>query len=126
MYTPDGARLSTATLDAEAAEAVLSELDAADGIKNTPLFKSKPRAATTKKASPSASLDMDDEVDVDSALEEGEEEDADAAAQQFWAKGGHSRKIDSKFVQLADILPPVPAKGDFDLQKIRESLYFFS
>lgn len=37
-----------------------------------------------------------------------------------------SRDLKSKLVLLADILPPVPSKGDFDLERIRNSLYFFS
>lgn len=32
----------------------------------------------------------------------------------------------SKFVNLVDILPPLPKKGDFDVQTIRNSQYFFS
>lgn len=32
----------------------------------------------------------------------------------------------SKFVNLVDILPPLPKKGDFDVQTIRNSPYFFS
>ena len=30
------------------------------------------------------------------------------------------------FVYLSDVMPPVPKKGDFDLTRIRDSLYFFS
>ena len=31
-----------------------------------------------------------------------------------------------RFVQVKDLLPPTPPKGSFDVQKIRDSLYFFS
>lgn len=31
-----------------------------------------------------------------------------------------------KFVELLDLLPPVPQKGDFDVKTIKRSLYFFS
>jgi len=31
-----------------------------------------------------------------------------------------------KFVSLIDILPPLPKKGDFDVENIKKSLYFFS
>jgi DNA-directed RNA polymerase len=34
--------------------------------------------------------------------------------------------LEGKFVNLVDLLPPVPAKGEFDVQKIKSSLYFFS
>lgn len=31
-----------------------------------------------------------------------------------------------KFVSLADLLPPIPEKGDFDVENIKQSAYFFS
>ena len=34
--------------------------------------------------------------------------------------------LEGKFVDLIDLLPPVPAKGEFDVNKIKSSLYFFS
>jgi len=34
--------------------------------------------------------------------------------------------LEGKFVDLVDLLPPVPAKGEFDVHKIKSSLYFFS
>ena len=34
--------------------------------------------------------------------------------------------LEGKFVDLVDLLPPVPAKGEFDVNKIKSSLYFFS
>lgn len=35
-------------------------------------------------------------------------------------------KVQSKFVNLVDLLPPLPKKGDFDVQTIKKSQYFFS
>ncbi|KZT65062.1 DNA/RNA polymerase [Daedalea quercina L-15889] len=32
----------------------------------------------------------------------------------------------SQFVELTSLLPPVPEKGDFDVNRIKQSLYFFS
>lgn len=32
----------------------------------------------------------------------------------------------SKFVNLVDLLPPLPQKGHFDVNTIKKSLYFFS
>ena len=34
--------------------------------------------------------------------------------------------LQGKFVNLVDLLRPVPAKGEFDVNKIKSSLYFFS
>ena len=31
-----------------------------------------------------------------------------------------------KFVKFADVLPPAPPRGVFDVQRIRDSAYFFS
>jgi hypothetical protein len=31
-----------------------------------------------------------------------------------------------KFVELADLLPPIPKKGNFDVETIKGSQYFFS
>ncbi|KAI0063332.1 DNA/RNA polymerase [Artomyces pyxidatus] len=34
--------------------------------------------------------------------------------------------LKGKFVNLTDLLPPLPPKGEFDVNKIKSSLYFFS
>jgi DNA-directed RNA polymerase len=34
--------------------------------------------------------------------------------------------LEGKFVNLVDLLLPVPIKGEFDVNKIKSSLYFFS
>lgn len=34
--------------------------------------------------------------------------------------------LKERFVDLVDVFPPIPEKGEFDIQVIRESLYFFS
>lgn len=39
------------------------------------------------------------------------------------AKGS---SLEGKFVDLADLLLPLPSKGEFDVNKIKSSLYFFS
>jgi len=47
-----------------------------------------------------------------------------AAALQ--GKSGSEDSLEGKFVDLAGLLPPVPTKGEFDVNKIKSSLYFFS
>jgi DNA-directed RNA polymerase len=46
------------------------------------------------------------------------------------AKAAEAGAVDSplegKFVNLVDLLLPVPIKGEFDVNKIKKSLYFFS
>jgi DNA-directed RNA polymerase len=34
--------------------------------------------------------------------------------------------VSKQFVKLTDILPPLPAKGNFSVETIKKSLYFFS
>ncbi|KAA1474146.1 DNA/RNA polymerase [Dentipellis sp. KUC8613] len=42
------------------------------------------------------------------------------------AEGDVPAKFQTKFVNLTDMLPRLPKKGEFDVSKIRQSLYFFS
>ncbi|BGP17999.1 hypothetical protein JCM10213_005038 [Rhodosporidiobolus nylandii] len=106
------------------ASEVISELEEEDGPAGLSLFaqsKKVPRVATKGKK---ASFDEDSEVDsVDQAIEaaEGDED----GLEQVW-RGKTSNKIDSKLIYLADVLPPAPGKGDFDLNKVRDSSYFFN
>ncbi|KAI9461958.1 DNA/RNA polymerase [Lactarius psammicola] len=39
---------------------------------------------------------------------------------------GQPVSLEGKFVDLIDLLPPVPEKGEFDVNKIKSSVYFFS
>lgn len=90
-------------------------LDLEDGLRNVPLFNSNIRPPRSPRAPTTA---VDDDAESDETA--GEEIDTE------WTAAGYSTSVASKFVDLADVLPPVPPKGDFDLQRIRESLYFFS
>ncbi|KAF7313242.1 DNA-directed RNA polymerase [Mycena kentingensis (nom. inval.)] len=61
-------------------------------------------------------VDVDDEeVEVESKSEKKQRAKALALVQLM-----------GKFVDLADILPPLPAKGTFDVRSIKDSPYFFS
>lgn len=106
---------SSTTSDSPAAD-LISQLEQEDGDATLPMFaqtKKIKRVATRKPASSAASS-------FDSETELGED-DMDKLY-----RSTASKKMDSKFVRLSDILPPVPSKGDFELDKIRSSLYFFS
>ena len=35
-------------------------------------------------------------------------------------------RLEGKFVNLVDVLPPIPKKGMFDVKAIKDSQYFFS
>ena len=49
-------------------------------------------------------------------------EDADEEAEEAEEDG----ELANKFVNLIDILPDLPKKGEFDVNKIKSSAYFFS
>lgn len=81
----------------------------------------------------SADLDAS-ELDMasESELGEGESELAKPAKKAPSRKSKKDKdaewetKFKAKFVDLAAILPPIPAKGSFDVNEIKNSLYFFS
>lgn len=106
----------------ESVDAVMEDLEANDGVKSPGLFSlSSPRSKSTAKMTKAEV----EEEEAFAAAEEEEDGSEAALAAKFWSKS-HSRLVGSKFVLLSDVLPPLPAKGDFDLERIRESLYFFS
>lgn len=41
-------------------------------------------------------------------------------------EGTAAEAADFEFVDLVDLLPPLPEKGNFDVTTIKKSLYFFS
>lgn len=121
---------------AQVVESVLADLESADGIKTTTLFpgsdvkaKAKARSTRLTKAAKLLTEAEEDEQILPGQEHEDDDETAVAAAAnadaKFWVSS-LSRKTDSKFILLSDVLPPVPSKGEFDLERIRESLYFFS
>lgn len=54
------------------------------------------------------------------------ENQAKAAAGEEKRKEMGIPKFEGKFVDLTALLPPLPKKGEFDVSKIKSSLYFFS
>jgi DNA-directed RNA polymerase, mitochondrial len=41
-------------------------------------------------------------------------------------KSAPEDSLEGKFVDIVDLIPSVPSKGEFDVNKIKSSLYFFS
>ncbi|KAI5477684.1 mitochondrial RNA polymerase [Pseudohyphozyma bogoriensis] len=87
---------------------VIKSIETEDGVKTT-------------WALPEAEKDADSEIEAEA---EGEGESSVNMDELRLKTPRTAAK--SRFVELADILPPVPPKGDFDLNRIRDSLYFFS
>jgi DNA-directed RNA polymerase len=68
-------------------------------------------------------------------VEKGAEADLESRSKQFLTEierqaGGDKKKmrelLTQHFVPLIDILPPLPRKGEFDIEQIKQSPYFFS
>ncbi|OSX56620.1 hypothetical protein POSPLADRAFT_1175011 [Postia placenta MAD-698-R-SB12] len=57
---------------------------------------------------------------------EAENDDEDALDEEDPVGEVEDPAIAGKFVELIDVLPPVPLKGSFDVNTIKKSLYFFS
>ncbi|TFY82948.1 hypothetical protein EWM64_g1061 [Hericium alpestre] len=53
-------------------------------------------------------------------------EDEDEDVEEDEAEEGARSSLKDKFVNLTDVLPELPKKGEFDVNKIKKSLYFFS
>ncbi|KAI0640998.1 DNA/RNA polymerase [Trametes meyenii] len=74
-------------------------------------------------------IEEDEEAELDGA--EGESEVKEEKPKRRRAKRGSKTddietRLAGKFVNLIDILPPLPKKGKFDVKTIKESQYFFS
>ncbi|KAK4701543.1 hypothetical protein P7C70_g4683, partial [Phenoliferia sp. Uapishka_3] len=95
-------------------EEIYQTLEREDGDVLTPLFQKPSKVRRTIPA-------WDEDVDADS-----ESSSSAGESEEHWSSQKSSSSANSKFVKLADILPPVPPRGNFDLNKIRDSLYFFS
>ena len=67
--------------------------------------------------------------------EEEEEEEEEEPSQQcmpevsepkIWPTEAQLELQESQYIDIVELLPPVPKKGEFDVNKIMTSLYFFS
>ncbi|KAF8890704.1 hypothetical protein BD779DRAFT_1438161 [Infundibulicybe gibba] len=61
-----------------------------------------------------------------SDLAEGNDSDPTSEAQELTQEDKAAVELLGKFVNLTDILPPLPKKGDFQVETIKGSQYFFS
>lgn len=105
--TDPHADATNSDVDEPAVSAVISELEAEDGGDSLSIF------AQSKQVKRASALKTPwDDVDP---------EDEDGGSAAVWKST--SKKTDSKLVYLADVLPPAPGKGDFDLNLVRSSPY---
>lgn len=113
-YIPLNSARALKKMAAERAEA-LQEMKAHDPT--SPGADADAAAAALEPAEAAAEEDAADE-DV-KAGEEGVDPNEVGDAPTITLQG-------RKFVRLIDLLPPTPARGEFDVEKIRQSKYFFS
>lgn len=103
---------SRALKDEETVKQLLNELEAEAG------------QSKKKKAQ-----DEDDEAEAE------ENEDDATAGESYQMKTAKEKKsqqmeavvkLMGKFVNMTDLLPPLPQKGEFNVERIKKSQYFFS
>ena len=78
-------------------------------------------SAASQAADILASLEMAEEAG-DGKVAESEEERMERRAREAAAE----RNLLNKFIDITSVLPPVPDRGTFDVNQIKESQYFFS
>ncbi|KXN82382.1 DNA-directed RNA polymerase, mitochondrial [Leucoagaricus sp. SymC.cos] len=89
-------------------------------------------STSTKKSKAASAEASEEEEDVS---EDGEAKAPAAIAETGYTKAARDRKerekeavvqLMGKFVNLSDLFPPLPQKGEFDVGNIKKSEYFFS
>jgi len=118
-------RMARSTLiNYDDSEAVAAE-DTEPVEENAPKQRGRPRKEPAIKTKVKRKVQVDEDAD----------EDAEYGSKRFLTEierqaGGDKKKmrelLTKHFVPLIDILPPLPRKGDFDIELIKQSPYFFS
>ena len=88
-----------------------------------------PKSLDALASEPSVTLVNSEGEDVDLDAEAEEEEDEEKPKKRFRKKKsviGTEAEVMSRFVNLVDLLPPLPERGSFDVKRIIKSKYFFS
>jgi DNA-directed RNA polymerase len=76
---------------------------------------------TAKHATP-----IQDDEELLKALDEEEEPPMTKQAARAKAAAADATLLASKVITLTDLIPPLPDKGSFEVESIKESQYFFS
>lgn len=79
-------------------------------VVGTAELETKPKLRKSRKA---ITEDSEEEASAEAELEDDKLDEVDA-------------RLLGKFVELSDLLPPLPKKGTFDVETIKGSQYFFS
>ncbi|THG95963.1 hypothetical protein EW026_g5773 [Hermanssonia centrifuga] len=93
----------------------LNEQSAGSALIDTEEYDVEPQPKKGRRRPRSIEADEFDE-EMEEEIEENEEEEGN----------DNDDELDKRFVNLVDILPPLPVKGQFDVSTIKGSLYFFS
>lgn len=117
----------TLVASGEKANKRLSELDGEDILLTG--VEVDPKSLDALASEPSVTLVNSEGEDVDLDAEAEEEEDEEKPKKRFRKKKsviGTEAEVMSRFVNLVDLLPPLPERGSFDVKRIIKSKYFFS
>lgn len=117
----------TLVASGEKANKRLSELDGEDILLTG--VEVDPKSLDALTSEPSVTLVNSEGEDVDLDAEAEEEEDEEKPKKRFRKKKsviGTEAEVMSRFVNLVDLLPPLPERGSFDVKRIIKSKYFFS
>ena len=107
-------------LELSESEAVTADEGEVDAPK-----RGRPRKAVAIKTTVKRKVEVD--KDADELPEYGSKRFLTEIERQAGGDKKKMRELLTKhFVPLIDILPPVPGKGDFDIELIKQSPYFFS
>jgi len=98
---------------------------------NEAIANSEASAATVKRKRSKSTKVQEELLD---ALVEGEEECSEeleeltrtTRGKKAAAAADAARLLSGKFVDLTDLIPPLPDKGSFEVESIKKSQYFFS
>ena len=117
----------TLVASGEKANKRLSELDGEDILLTG--VEVDPKSLDALTSEPSVTLVNSEGEGVDLDAEAEEEEDEEKPKKRFRKKKsviGTEAEVMSRFVNLVDLLPPLPERGSFDVKRIIKSKYFFS
>lgn len=85
------------------------------------------QVAILKRGGAKKAEDEFDDVDEDDEVEVAETTtDGSSLPKRNRKYRPPAERMESRFVNLVDFMQQVPKKGDFDVKKIKKSLYFFS
>lgn len=127
---PDVEESSTSALTDEQRSKLATDEDLALEAWKKEVTEVAPKKRATKPRKKAAAkikiIEDEDIVDHDAEEADPEEVDLDAAELENLKDDEATNALLGKFVDLTALFPPLPAKGNFEVETIKGSQYFFS